>query len=152
MKGKGRLNADDLKVLAMIEAAGELFYKAVAEQVPIAQAKQLLLRNGQEERGHGHRMVKAIRVMTGEEYSLPSDDLNPFAIGTLAAIKSINVNDAFLGQLVQGELDGDRQYQAWAAAEPNEEIAKLYRQTGREEIAHGTRLDEVRQLLSGHGR
>ncbi len=55
----------------MIEAAGEEFYLRVAKGVRDTHAKALLTQNGHEERGHAHRLVKAIAAESGETFVLP---------------------------------------------------------------------------------
>ena len=71
MKTRPRLSIDDLKVLALLESAAEQFYFGLAQQMTNAEARALLTRNGQEELGHAHRLVKAIRLLGGETFELP---------------------------------------------------------------------------------
>ena len=49
--------------------------------------------------------------------------------------------------IVQAELNGDAGYQAWADAEPDEEIKRLLLLNGREETIHGNRVREAIELL-----
>ncbi|HEY3700262.1 MAG TPA: ferritin-like domain-containing protein [Spongiibacteraceae bacterium] len=139
------LSIDDMKVLAMIEAAGEALYLGLADVVDNAEAKALLARNGHEERGHAHRLLKALALLGVDTFTLPADAQNPF-------ITPIRVNGKlsvkFLEIIEKGEIEGDLQYQAWADAEPNAEVAKLYRQNGGEETRHSERVTRVKQLLS----
>ena len=72
-----KLSIDDMKILALLEAAGEAFYLAAADAVEREEAKDLLRRNGQEERGHAHRLLKAIELLGGE-FTLPADADNPY--------------------------------------------------------------------------
>ncbi|MEQ8233939.1 MAG: ferritin-like domain-containing protein [Gammaproteobacteria bacterium] len=144
LKTRERLDIEDLKVLAMIECYGEAFYRILAAGVGDAQARELLERNGAEERGHAHRVLKAIRLLGGEPFELPPDEENPFMALAPAAVPA----DAELFALLeQGELDGDLAYQAWADAEPNAEVAALYRLNGREETRHSERVVEARRRL-----
>jgi hypothetical protein len=144
LKTRERLTLDDLRVLAMLECFGEEFYLRLARQLPNPEARELLTRNGHEERAHAHRLLKAIRLLGGEPFELPSAANNPFLqIPTPAAV----VNADLFAALAQGEADGDLAYQAWADAETNAEVAKLYRQNGVEETQHGKRLAQVRGML-----
>jgi hypothetical protein len=142
---RARLSIDDLKILALLETAGEAFYFAAARATDNAQAKALLTRNGQEERGHAHRLLKAIALLGGE-YSLPEADANPYIVPM--QLEGMLNADLFAA-IQQGEQDGDLQYQAWAdaEAEANPEVAKIYRQNGSEETRHSERLAEVAALL-----
>lgn len=144
MKTKPRLSLDDLKVLALLECYGEEFYFGLARQVPNEEARALLTRNGQEERAHAHRLLKAIRLLGGDPFELPSAAENPFL---QAPAPPMPVTADLLAAFAQGEVDGDLQYQAWADAEPNVEVSKLYRQNGAEETRHSERLAQVRMIL-----
>jgi Rubrerythrin len=147
MKTRARLSIDDVKVLALLESAAERFYSGLAQQMPNEEARALLMRNGQEELGHAHRLVKAIRLLGGESFELPSAAENPF-LQTPAP--SVAVTPDFLELFALGEADGDLQYHAWADAEPNPDVAKIYRQNGVEETRHGERLTQVRAMLLAH--
>ncbi len=145
LKTRKRLDIEDLKVLAMIECYGEAFYQIIAAGVGHAEARALLERNGAEERGHAHRVLKAIRLLGGEPFELPAAADNPFMALAPAEVPA----DAELFALLeQGELDGDLAYQAWADAEPNAEVAELYRLNGREETRHSERVVTARGLLA----
>lgn len=145
LKDRKQLGVDDLKVLALIECYGEAFYFRLADSVSHPEASALLRRNGQEERGHAHRMLKAIRLKTGEAYELPADAANPFFRHLPAEVAC---DAGIISALEAGEADGDLSYQAWADNEPNPEIAELLRLNGREESRHGQRATEVRRLLA----
>ena len=144
LKARPSLSVDDMKVLAMIETYGEVFYEVLARGVADEEARKLLLRNGAEERGPAHRLLKAI-ALKGGEFELPSNaetPFNPFALDQVPA------NSELLALLQQAEVDGDLQYQLWADAEPNEEIAQLLRLNGREETRHFERVAEVKKILA----
>jgi rubrerythrin len=145
LKDRRQLTADDFKVLALIECYGEAFYFKLAEGVAHPEAKALLRRNGQEERGHAHRMLKAIRLKTGEAYELPADAENPFFRNLPAEVAC---DAGIIAALEAGEADGDLSYQAWADNEPDPAVAELLRLNGREESRHGERATEVRRLLA----
>jgi hypothetical protein len=146
LKSRRRLSLDDLKVLAILECFGEAFYLDIARNIGNDEARALLTRNGHEERGHAHRLLKAMTLLGGAAFELPAPADNPFL---QAATPAIAVNADFLGLLEKGEADGDLQYQAWAAAEPHPEVAQLYRQNGAEETRHGQRVTQVKRLLQG---
>lgn len=144
LKTRETLSVEDLKVLAMIECYGEVFYHLLARGVDDEEAKALLTRNGQEERGHAHRVLKAIRLKSGEAFELPGVDDNPFMA---LAPSAVPANAELLAMLQQGEIDGDLVYQKWADAEPNPEVAQLYRLNGKEETRHCERVTEVKKRL-----
>jgi hypothetical protein len=147
LKSRNKLAIDDLKMLAMLESAGEVFYLTMAKGVNNSQAKALLIKNGNEERGHAHRILKAIRLLDGEDFTLPEHGENPFVASVMVEFP---VNVDFLSVLEQGEKDGDLLYQGWAAAESNSDVAKVYRQNGSEESSHGERAAQVIQLLANN--
>lgn len=144
LKRRPRLDLDDLKILAMIEIYGEVFYEVLARGVGDADARALLLRNGAEERGHAHRLLKAI-ALKGGSFELPSHAENPFQP---LALSEVPANAELLAMLQQAEVDGDLQYQQWADAEDNAEIAQLLRLNGREETRHFERVEEVKKRLA----
>jgi rubrerythrin len=145
LKTHSALSLEDMQVLALIEAAGEEFYFRIAAGVTDAKAKQLLTRNGREERGHARRLVKAIQVQGGAPFELPAAADNPF----VAALPGeFPATPEFLKMLADAEQDGDRQYEAWASASSHPEVAKLLRANGREESRHGVRDAEVIQILA----
>ncbi|MET0378936.1 MAG: ferritin-like domain-containing protein [Spongiibacteraceae bacterium] len=137
-----KLSIDDLKVLALLEQSGEAGYFAMAAATDNEEAKALLMRNGQEERGHAHRLLKAIKLLGGD-FVLPEDRDNPFHTERKIAQLTGKMMDA----IAMAEGDGDVTYQAWADAEPNAEVAKIYRQNASEESRHGQRAEQVKALL-----
>jgi rubrerythrin len=143
LKSRKRLGVEELKVLALVEAAGELFYMSMAKTARTEEARKLLTRTGQEERGHARRIVNALRILGGGTLSLPEADDNPFVKNIPGAIP---LSLEFLSMLEKAEFDGDTQYQVWADSEPNAEIAKLLRQNGVEETRHGERAQQIRRL------
>ena len=145
---RDRLSIDDMKILALLEVAGEAFYFAAANAVSNAEAKDLLRRNGQEERGHAHRLLKAIELLGGA-FDLPNDTENPY-VQPMDLDGVINAD--LLTIIQQSEKDGDLQYQEWADAESNQQVAKILRQNGTEETRHGERVAQVVDLLLDRGR
>jgi rubrerythrin len=143
LKARKRLGTDELKVLALVEAAGELFYQSMARGARHEESRQLLTRTSQEERGHAHRILKALKILGEQDLTLPEGVDNPLARDVP---KEIPLSKDFLSMLEQAEFDGDGHYQAWADGEPNAEIAKLLRQNGAEETRHGERAQQIKRL------
>ena len=144
LSSRNKLSLDDMKVLALLEAPGESFYFAAAAALDNQEASALLMRNGQEERGHAQRIIKALSLL-GEQYQLPADSDNPYV--QPMDLKGI-INADLLPIIEQTEQDGDLQYQKWASAESNVEVAKILRQNGIEETRHGERVAQVMSLIS----
>ena len=145
LKSRETLQDEDFRVIALVESYGELFYQILARGLPNDEARNLLARNAAEERGHAHRMLKALRLRTGEVFELPPIEENPFHA---LAPAEIPYSDELVGLLQQGEIDGDLSYQKWADGEPNPEIAQLLRQNGAEELRHCERVKQVCALLA----
>ena len=137
-----RLSVNDLKILSLIEQFGESFYKGLASNLPSDETRALLERNGQEERGHAHRLQKALRVK-GEPFTLPAPEDNPF----IHSSNAIAVDKAFLVMLAALERHGDDVYSKWASNEDNEEVATLLRLNAREETRHAERIEQVISML-----
>jgi hypothetical protein len=132
---------DDLKLMVYLEASGQVGYGDLAASANEAVAK-LLNANGREEVAHAHRVAKAIRILYGEEFEVPSPADNPYA-------KSMtrNLNRAVLEGLVMAENNGKSLYDTWADNTANAEAAELFRQNGIEEAKHGARAAEAIALL-----
>ncbi len=144
LKSRRVLSVQDLQVLAMIESYGEVFYRIIAAGVTDEEAKKLLTRNAQEERGHAHRILKAIELKGGEPFKLPAIDDNPFMAFAPA---TLTADADLLAALEKGEVDGDLCYQTWAEAESDPTIAAIYRLNGREETRHSERVTRAKTLL-----
>ncbi len=144
LNAQTRLGVDDLKLMALVECSGEPFYNALADSAPDAGCADLLRKNGREERAHAHRCKKAIEILTGEPFELVRDEANPYCQGPLAP----GCDPGFLEMLKGLEMNGDGIYQGWAENEPNEEVATLLRQNGKEETRHGERVAQVLERLA----
>lgn len=144
---RSRPSLDDLRVMSMIEAAGESFYLDLAARVSNEEARRLLLSNAQDERRHAERLAKAFGLLGGGTLALPADADNPYA-PSLQAPSTAEVGVDFFKFLAAAEDDGHDGYERWAQAEPNPEIAALYRLNAREEKLHGKRDMRVIELLS----
>ena len=99
LKTRTELSIQDLQVLAMIECYGEHFYELLAAGVAHEQARTLLKRNAAEERGHAHRLLKAIKLKGGDAFSLPENGENPFMA---LAPESIPLNEELIGLMEMG--------------------------------------------------
>ena len=143
LNARERLGIDDLKVLALIELSGESAYFALGQAAGNDEARALLERNGQEERGHAHRLLKAISLLGGS-FELPTPEANPFY---RPPVKMDGLGENMLKGMEMAEMDGDVHYKAWADAEPNPDVAKIYRQNASEEWRHAERVAQVKALL-----
>ena len=138
-----RLSVDDMKLMILLETAGEPLYAKLAEGVEPAEAKELLRQNGREETAHAHRLKRAIEKKTGAPYALPTLAENPYS--TPPPFPSVNA--ALLAGVQDGETAGDEMYQRYADHEPDPEIAEWLRQNGREELRHRERVSRVIEIL-----
>ncbi len=139
-------SVDDLKVMVLVEAAGLALYESIAEGTDNPAVKALLLHNGREEMAHAHRVSKAIKAITGEDYLPPLAADNPYLTGPLP---STPVTPEGLRKTSEAEFGGDALYGLWASNATNEEAARLFRLNGKEETEHGNRLLEAAALLEG---
>jgi rubrerythrin len=144
---KQQLGVEDMKLMILLETAGEPLYQKMAELAPNEEAAELLRQNGREETAHAHRLKKAIEIQTGENYEIPPLSANPYS----EAPPFEGLSKELLEGVQQGEFGGDAAYQQYAEAEPNAEIAELLRQNGREETRHGERVARVIELLGETG-
>lgn len=140
---KSRLTVDDLKLMVLLECSGGPFYDALADSVGDEESAALLRQNGKEEIAHAHRMKKAIEILSGEPYEIPSLAENPYGTPMVPS----ECSPDFLEMLRGIEFNGDATYNVWADNEPNEEVAQLMRQNGKEETRHGERVGQVLDKL-----
>ena len=143
LAARERLGVEDMKLMILLETAGDPLYQAFAEKVALPEAQELLRQNGREETAHAHRLKRAIEILTGEPFEIPPLASNPYA--TPPSLPP--VTPELLEGLVAGEQSGDAMYQRYADHESNPEVAALLRQNGREEIRHGERVTRVIALL-----
>jgi rubrerythrin len=138
-----RLDIEDMKLMVLLESAGDPLYQRLAALTPDPEAKELLLTNGREETAHAHRLKQSIEILTGQPYAIPPLADNPYA--------EPPPFEALSADLLQGvaaaETDGDALYQKYADHEANGEVADLLRQNGREESRHGERVSRVIEIL-----
>jgi rubrerythrin len=136
---------NDLKVMVLVEAAGLTLYEQTANGTEHQGVKDLLNHNGREEMAHAHRVSKAIKALTGEDFPPPAAADNPYLTGS---IPSTTLTPEGLTKTAEAEFGGDALYARWADAIGNEEAAALFRQNGKEESDHGNRLLEAAALLA----
>ncbi len=137
---------DDLKIMVLLEAAGQELYRNMAGGTDHAGVIAILEHNGREELAHGHRVAKAIRAISGEDYPPPAAADNPYLAGPLPTAP---ITPDGLRGLARGEIAGEDLYLKWAANIDNVEAANLFRLNGKEEADHGHRLMEAATLLEG---
>jgi rubrerythrin len=135
----------DLKVMVLVEAAGLTLYAETAKGTDNQAVKDLLNHNGREEMAHAHRVSKAIRAISGEDFPPPDAADNPYLAGP---IPSTPVTPEGLAKTAEAEFGGDALYAKWADGIGNAEAAALFRQNGSEESDHGNRLLEAAALLA----
>ena len=142
LAGAETLGVEEMQTIWRVEMAGELFYNLLAERIDNEEAKDLLRKNAVEERGHARRIARALSIKLGHEWQ-PTAEQQVLLDVPMPPVIDANL---FAG-VVKGEINGDAGYQAWADAEPDEEIAKLLRLNGREESIHADRARKVAELL-----
>ncbi len=103
-----------------------------------------LRQNGREETAHAHRLKKAIELLTGEPYAIPSLAENPY--GEAPEMGAVTVD--LLRGLMQAGFGGDALYELYAKNEENADVAALPRQNGTEETRHEKRVEQVIELLA----
>ena len=135
----------DLKVMVLVEAAGQTLYEVSAQGTEHPGVKALLIANGHEEMKHAHRVSAAIKAISGEDYAPPAAADNPYLTGDIPRA-TITVED--LKKTAEAEFGGDALYARWAANMDNEEAAALLLLNGGEESDHGNRLLEAAALLA----
>lgn len=136
--------AADLKVLALMEAAGKSAYEAKVRGAADDGVKKLLTQNAREEYAHAVRLRLAIKLLYNEDFAIPADSDNPFAT---PETQIDDVTRENLEALAHGEIMGGDFYDGWAEAVSHKEAAELLRQNGAEERRHADRLREAAALL-----
>jgi rubrerythrin len=134
---------DDLKVMVMLEAAGQGFYAALAEAAPNAEIRALLEKSGREEIGHAHRVAHVIKQVFGEDFAVPAPEENPYYVKPAGLAVSAQLLDG----IIQGEKAGEALYDGWALLLGEAEAARHLRQNGAEERGHGERAEQAKALL-----
>jgi rubrerythrin len=141
---KDGATAEDLPVLALVEAIGKALYDEMAGRADHPEVKKLLLANGREELAHAHRVSKAFTILTGETFAIPPIDQIPF----YTPMEPMPITKASLSKLAEGEFGGGDLYDGIAASFDNPEAIALFRQNGKEELEHGDRMMKAVAFLS----
>ncbi len=139
-------SVDDLKVMVLLEAAGLDLYRGMMPGTDNAEVAALLEHNGREEMAHAHRVSKAIKAISGEDFPPPEAANNPYLA---TPFPGMAVTADGLRGLSQGEFAGEGLYERWAENSDNAEAARLFRLNGGEERDHGERLLKAAALLEG---
>lgn len=130
--------ADDLRLMVLLEAAGETMYGAMADCLPDPEAAALLRASGRDERRHAQRVSEALGLL-GIEYRVPAAAENPYLKDWRSPVVTIDLLD----RLAMSEYGGEAMYEQWASQCPDPAAASLLRQNGAEETVHGDRLKKV---------
>ncbi len=134
----------DLKVMVLVEAAGQTLYEKTAETATHPRVKELLIENGHEEMKHARRAAEVIKLLTGEDFPAPEAADNPYLTGHIPVAA---ITPEGLRKTAESEFAGEKLYEGWAASINHPEAAELLRANGREETDHGNRLLEAAALL-----
>jgi hypothetical protein len=137
----------DIKVMCLVEAASRELYRATAANSDNPAVAGLLVENGDEEFLHATRAAAALKALTGEDFTPPSAEENPYLASGAFPIGELT--PAALRKLAQTEFDGEMLYEVWAANIGNADAAALFRANGKEETDHGNRLLQAAALLEG---
>lgn len=138
-----RPTIDDLKLMVLLEAAGKAMYDDLAEDVAAPELQQLLRASGREEWLHAERMSRAVEILSGAAYPVPSHTQNPYMVDWVKPRLTRELAD----NLALAEAAGEAMYGGWADGIGNAEVAALFRQSGREETDHARRLEKIATLL-----
>jgi hypothetical protein len=143
INGITKPTSDDLKLMVCLEAAGQGFYAAFAEAAPNDEVRAVMMKNGQEELGHAHRVVRALKLVYGEDFPVPEPADNPY----YAKPEGIVLSPEMLRGIAATEVAGDMLYDTWATNLGHEEAGRLLRLNGREERGHSERMERAASLL-----
>ena len=58
-----RLDVEHMKLMILLETAGDPLYQKLADLVEVPEAAELLRQNGREETRHGERVARAIELL-----------------------------------------------------------------------------------------
>ncbi len=118
----------DLKVMVLVEAAGLALYEGVAQAAEDPRVQALLRHNGREEMAHAHRVSKAIKAISGEDFLPPQPEDNPYLSGPMP---STTVTAEGLAKTADAEFAGEMLYERWASSTDNAEAAAIFRLNGK---------------------
>ena len=135
----------DFRLMVFLEAAGQAFYEALAEQAPSEETRTLLASSAREELVHAERVIDVVRRVHGVDIAVPARSENPY----IAPAGALSLGPDLLSAIVTGELQGEALYELWAERQSDAEVAALLRQNGREERLHSERAQTVLDLMAG---
>lgn len=136
----------DIKVMVLVEAAGQTLYEKSAEGADHPRVKELLIENGHEEMKHARRAAEVVKLLTGEDFPAPAAADNPYLTGHIPVAA---ITPEGLRKTAESEFAGEKLYENWAMNIGNAAAADLLLANGREETDHGNRLLEAAALLEG---
>jgi rubrerythrin len=140
------LGVPELTILYKLERTAGQLYQRMADRVPDPEAAELIHRNAREELGHARRVGRAVTLKSGSPFQPTQDMDDGFPVEAPAVVDA-----ALLAAVIAGERAGDADYQRWADSEPDPEIARLLRISGREETGHADRFARAIAVLeAGH--
>lgn len=142
-KLKNGATIDDLKILALVEAIGLELYEDLATRTSNPEVQRLLRENGREEMVHAQRLSQAIELLTGTPFPIPPLADNPL----YTPLDPMLVTPETLAGLAEAEFAGDDLYAGVARNFDNPAVLALFRQSGKEELEHGKRLQQAAALL-----
>lgn len=143
LRNKDRLDVDDLRLMLLLKSGGSAFYEELAAKASHPVASDLLRRNGREEGVHAHRLKRAIEVLTGNEYAIPSALENPFS--NFAAVPVCSRTILEIVEYIETE---SMTHQArWAETAIHPDVSELLRQNGLEDQLHSERVRQVIEIL-----
>jgi len=143
LAGLTQPTADDLRLLAVVEASGEYRYRQFADRVDNAPVKDVLLQNGREEMVHAHRAATAFEQLTGQPCAVPKKGQNPYCLSSGKRAFTA----ATRASMMAGAISGEALCSAWANSLADPSAAGLLRQNGAEERGHGERLQTIAHWL-----
>ncbi|OHV27931.1 MULTISPECIES: ferritin family protein [Pseudofrankia] len=132
------LGVPDLEILYKLERTAANLYERLADRIGDGEAAELVRRNAREELGHAGRVRRALTIKTGRPFE-PTPDMDAGYPVEAPAV----VDAALLAAVIEGERAGDVDYQRWADAEADPEVARLLRISGREETGHAARFTQA---------
>ncbi|ONH59768.1 rubrerythrin [Frankia sp. CcI49] len=137
------LDVRELEILYKLEMTSGLFYFQLADSIQNEEVAEFLRRNGRGELGHARRIQQALTIRLGRSYQPSADMDGGYPLGVPPPVDA-----ALLAAIARGERGGDADYQRWASAEPDPEIAHLLQINGREDSEHADRLTRASALLN----
>lgn len=133
---------DHLRLMVLLEAAGEAMYESMADSLSDPEAAALLRASGRDEMRHAERLSEVLGLL-GFDYRVPAASENPYLKNWRKPFVTVDL----LEHLAKAEYGGEGLYEGWASQCANAAAASLLRQNGVEETVHGDRLKMVTELM-----